>query len=107
MLTHVSDSTFSEEVLNSDMPVLVDFWATWCGPCKMLAPIIEQLSENLSGKVKVVKIDVDKNPQTSMSYEVSSIPTLVLFSKGKSVTKLVGFRPLEQIESSVKGALGL
>ena len=107
MLTHVSDSTFSEEVLNSDMPVLVDFWATWCGPCKMLAPIIEQLSENLSGKVKVVKIDVDKNPQTSMSYEVSSIPTLVLFSKGKSVTKLVGFRPLDQIESSVKGALGL
>lgn len=107
MISHVTDSTFNEEVLNSDMPVLVDFWATWCGPCKMLSPIIEQLSENLGGKVKVLKMDVDQNPVTSMSFGVSSIPTVILFDKGKSVNKLIGFRPLEQIESAVKGSLNL
>lgn len=107
MLSHVTDSTFKEEVLNSDMPVLVDFWATWCGPCKMLAPVIEQLSENLDGKIKVLKMDVDQNPVTSMSFEVASIPTVILFDKGKSVNKLIGFRPLEQIEAAIKGSLNL
>jgi thioredoxin 1 len=107
MITHVSDETFKEEVLNSDIPVLVDFWATWCGPCKMLAPVIEQVSQNLDGKVKVVKLDVDKNPITSMSYEIASIPTVVLFNQGKSVNKLIGFRPLDQIESAVKGTLNI
>jgi thioredoxin 1 len=107
MITHVSDETFKEEVLNSDIPVLVDFWATWCGPCKMLAPVIEQISQNLDGKIKVVKLDVDKNPITSMSYDIASIPTVVLFDQGKSVNKLIGFRPLDQIESAVKGTLNL
>jgi thioredoxin 1 len=107
MIAHVSDETFKDEVLNSDIPVLVDFWATWCGPCKMLAPVIEQVSQNFNGKVKVVKMDVDANPITSMSYEIASIPTVVLFNQGKSVNKLIGFRPLEQIESAVKGTLNL
>lgn len=107
MVTHVTDANFKEEVLNSDMPVLVDFWATWCGPCKMLAPVMEQLSENLDGKVKVLKMDVDQNPITSMSFQVASIPTVIVFDKGKSVNKLIGFRPLEQMESAVKGSLNL
>jgi thioredoxin 1 len=107
MITNVSDETFKEEVLNSDIPVLVDFWAAWCGPCKMLAPVIEQISQNLDGKIKVVKLDVDKNPITSMSYDIASIPTVVLFDQGKSVNKLIGFRPLDQIESAVKGTLNL
>lgn len=107
MISHVTDETFNNEVLNSDMPVIVDFWATWCGPCKMLAPVMDQLSVNLNGKVKVVKLDVDKNPITSMSYDVSSIPTLVVFDKGKSVNKMIGFRPLDQIESTVKAVLNL
>lgn len=107
MISHVTDSTFNEEVLNSDIPVVVDFWATWCGPCKMLAPVIEELSQRLEGKVKVLKMDVDQNPVTSMSFDVSSIPTVILFDKGKSVNKLIGFRPLEQIETAIKGSLNL
>ena len=107
MITLVTDENFKEEVLNSDIPVLVDFWAAWCGPCKMLAPVIEQISENLEGKIKVVKLDVDKNPITSMSYDIASIPTVVLFDQGKSVNKLIGFRPLDQIEAAIKGTLNL
>jgi thioredoxin 1 len=107
MISHVTDSTFNDEVLNSDMPVLVDFWATWCGPCKMLAPIIEELSQKLDGKIKVMKMDVDQNPVTSMSFQIASIPTVVLFDKGKSVNKLIGFRPLDQFEAAIKGSLNL
>jgi thioredoxin 1 len=105
MLTHVTDASFKEEVINSDMPVLIDFWAAWCGPCKMIAPIVEQLSEKFSGTVKVVKMDVDVNPVTSMTYEISSIPTLMLFNKGQAINKFVGFRPLEQLEAAIKGSL--
>ena len=105
MLTHVTDASFKEEVMNSDKPVLVDFWAAWCGPCKMIAPIVEQLSEKMNGTVKVVKMDVDVNPITSMTYEISSIPTLMLFDKGQAVNKFVGFRPMEQLEAAIKGSL--
>lgn len=107
MISHVSDATFNEEVLDSDMPVLVDFWAAWCSPCKMLAPIIEQLSQNFDGKIKVLKMDVDANPATSMSFQIASIPTVMLFDKGKSINKLVGFRPLAQFETAIKGSLNL
>ncbi|EYE89554.1 thioredoxin [Fervidicella metallireducens AeB] len=107
MAKHVTDLTFKEEVINSDIPVLVDFWATWCGPCKMLAPVIEEVSKNLEGQVKVVKIDVDENPQVAGSYGISSIPTMILFKDGAPVGKMVGFRPADQIESAIKGALGL
>jgi thioredoxin 1 len=105
MLTHVTDTSFKEEVMNSDKPVLVDFWAAWCGPCKMIAPIVEQLSEKFNGDVKVVKMDVDANPVTSMTFQISSIPTLMLFDKGEAVNKFVGFRPLEQLEAAIKGSL--
>lgn len=107
MIKHATDLTFQEEVINSDTPVLVDFWATWCGPCKMLAPVIEEVSNNLDGKVKVIKLDVDENPGIAGQFGISSIPTMILFNEGKPVGKLVGFRPAEQIESAIKGALNL
>lgn len=107
MIKHATDLTFQEEVINSDTPVLVDFWATWCGPCKMLAPVIEEVANNLDGKVKVFKLDVDENPGVAGQFGISSIPTMILFNEGKPVGKLVGFRPAEQIESAIRGALGL
>jgi thioredoxin 1 len=107
MIIHASDSTFNEKVLNSDKPVFVDFWATWCGPCKMLAPAIEKVAQSLEGKVDIVKIDVDANPEVSSNYGIASIPTMILFDKGKPVGKLVGFRPAEQIESVIRGALNI
>lgn len=105
MLNHVNDNDFNSEVLTSDKPVLVDFWATWCGPCKMLAPVMETVAENLDPDVKVVKMDIDENPVTPSTYGVTSIPTLILFKGGKPVGQMVGFRPAEQIESLVKDAL--
>lgn len=107
MLDYVYDSNFESIVLNSEKPVLVDFWAQWCGPCKMLAPVIEKVSKSLDGKVDIVKLDVDENPIVSNTYGISSIPTLVLFNEGKPMGKIVGFRPAEQIESIIKGALNI
>jgi len=105
MIDHTSDSNFESRVLNSNTPVLVDFWAQWCGPCKMLAPVLEKVASNLEGTVDIVKIDVDENPVVSSTYGISSIPTLILFNNGKPVGKIVGFRPAEQIEAAIKGAL--
>lgn len=107
MIKHVTDSNFSEEVLKSDKPVFVDFWATWCGPCKMLAPVIEEVAKKLEGEVKIVKLDVDANPETAGRYGITSIPTMLLFKDGEPLGKLVGFRPAEQIEGAIRGALGI
>jgi thioredoxin 1 len=107
MITHVTDDNFKDEVINSNIPVLVDFWATWCGPCKMLAPVVEQVSLNLEGKIKVAKLDIDKNPITTMNYQISSIPTVILFNEGKPINKLIGFRPVDQLESVIRGSLNL
>lgn len=107
MIKHATDSTFQDEVLNSDTPVLVDFWATWCGPCKMLAPVIEEVANNLEGKIRIVKLDVDENPGIAGQFGITSIPTMILFSEGNPVGKLVGFRPADQIEAAIKGALNL
>jgi thioredoxin 1 len=87
---HFTDSNFKNEVLESDLPVLVDFWANWCGPCKMIAPIVEELAGEFKGKIKVGKLDVDTNPQTATYYGVMSIPTLILFKDGKVMDQLVG-----------------
>ena len=86
-----------DEIINGDKPVLVDFWATWCGPCKMLAPTIEELAEELKDEIVVAKLDVDKVQDIAMKYQVMSIPTLVLFKDGKEVKRTVGFRPKAQL----------
>lgn len=92
-----TDQNFETEVLKSDLPVLVDFFADWCGPCKMMAPVIEELAGELKGKVKVGKLDVDENPETAAKYGVMSIPTLILFKKGEVAKTLIGFSSKEEI----------
>ena len=89
----VTDGEFESAVLKSDVPVLVDFWATWCGPCRMIAPIVEQIRVELGDKVKVVKMDTDENPSTSISLGIRSIPTLIIFKDGKPAERTVGYRP--------------
>ncbi len=89
----MTDSNFQQEVLSSDRPVLVDFWAEWCGPCKMIAPIVEELANEYDGKLKVGKVDVDSNQQVSMQFGVRSIPTLLIFKSGKVVEQVIGAVP--------------
>jgi len=92
-----TDQNFETEVLKSELPVLVDFWATWCGPCQMMGAVVEELAKDLEGKVKVGKLNVDENPQAAEKYGVMSIPTLILFKNGEEVKTLVGFRNKEEI----------
>jgi thioredoxin 1 len=89
----VTDSEFENSVLKSEIPVLVDFWATWCGPCRMIAPIVEQIHGELGDKVKVMKMDIDENPATPMSLGIMSIPTVIIFKDGKPAERTVGYRP--------------
>jgi thioredoxin 1 len=89
----VTDAEFESLVLKSDVPVLVDFWATWCPPCRMIAPIVEQIHGELGDRVKVMKMDTDENPSTSMSFGIMSIPTLIIFKDGKPAERTVGYRP--------------
>ena len=93
----VTDDSFTNEVLNSELPVLVDFWAEWCGPCKMVSPIVEELSNEYNGKVKVAKLDVDSNPQTATNYGIRGIPTLLMFKDGSAVDQIVGAVPKTHI----------
>ena len=102
----VTDSTFQSEVLSSSQPVLVDFWATWCGPCRMVAPIVEEIASENNGKLKVAKVDVDANPQTAQQFGVMSIPTLIVFKGGQPVERLVGYMPKAKLLQALSPHLG-
>ena len=101
----VTDSTFKKEVLESDKPTIVDFWASWCGPCRAVGPVFEELSAEYSGKVKFAKLNVDENPKTPTDYGVRGIPTLILFKGGQVVDQVVGALPKGQMENLVKKGL--
>ncbi len=98
----VNDSNFDQEVLKSEVPVLVDFWAVWCGPCKAIAPIIDSVATTYAGKVKIAKMNVDQSTATPMRYRVQAIPTLIFFKDGKPVDQLLGYSPQSVIEEKVQ-----
>ena len=98
---HVTNSTFDAEVLKSDIPVLTDFWAEWCGPCKMIAPVLEEIAEEYDGRIKITKVDVDQSNHMAMQLGVQSIPTLVLFKNGQPVERLVGAMPKDRLLSRI------
>jgi thioredoxin 1 len=100
-IPEVNETTFSAEVLTSQEPVLVDFSAVWCGPCKLLDPIVEQLAKDWAGKIKVVKLDVDNSPNIAMQFQVMGVPTLMLFIGGKSKERIVGYQPKDRILSKL------
>lgn len=100
-ILELNDTNFDQDVLKSETPVLVDFWATWCGPCRAIAPIVEELAKHYEGKVKIGKMDVDKNSATPMRYKVTGIPTLLVFKAGQVVEQLVGYRPKEAIQQAL------
>jgi len=103
----VSDATFDQEVLQSEQPVLVDFWAVWCGPCKAIAPIVDDLATAYAGKLKVVKVDVDRNSATPSRFGIRGIPALLIFNGGKVVDQIVGYAPREVVEEKLNRVLAL
>jgi thioredoxin 1 len=104
-VTEVSDDNFQAEVLEADVPVLVDFWAPWCGPCRMVAPVVEEIASERSGNLKVVKLNIDENQNTAIAYDVMSIPTLILFNHGEVAKKVIGAYPKRKLEAELEPAL--
>ncbi|ASU80670.1 thioredoxin [Actinopolyspora erythraea] len=101
----VDSESFKSEVLNSDKPVLVDFWATWCGPCKMVAPVLEEIASEHEDKITIAKLDIDQNPGVARDYQVMSVPTMLLFSNGEPVKQIVGAKPKDQLLSDISDYL--
>ena len=100
-IIHVTDESFAEDVIGSDIPVLLDYWAEWCGPCKMIAPILEQLADGYEGKIKIAKMDIDANPNTPTQFNVRGIPTLMLFKNGEAVETKVGALSKSQLSAFI------
>ena len=103
--TNITDSSFDDDVLNSDKPVLVDYWAEWCGPCKQIGPSLEEISDEMNGKIIVAKLNIDENPQAASKYGVKGIPTLMLFNKGELASTKVGALPKNKIVEWIKSAI--
>jgi len=102
----VTEATFEQEVLRSEVPVVVDFWAAWCGPCRMIAPIVEELASEYDGRIKFVKVDVDRNPNLAMRYNVMSIPMLAIFRGGQMVGRVIGYMPKAELRRRIEAAAG-
>jgi len=105
MTIEINDASFKSEVTDSEIPVLVDFWAPWCGPCKMIAPVLEEIASEYDGKIKVVKINIDENQTTPSHYGVRSIPTLILFKAGNEVEKIIGAQSKENLKQMIDKSL--
>ena len=105
-VTTISDANFDQEVTSSELPVLVDFWAPWCGPCKMLTPVIEKLADRFDGRLKICKLNTDDNPNTPGKFGVQGIPSLIIFKGGKEIERLVGFMPEAALATKIESLLG-
>jgi thioredoxin 1 len=101
-IDEITSSAFKGEVLESDVPVVVDFWAPWCGPCRMVTPVLEDVSQKMNGKIKFVKLNTDENQKIAMDYQIMAIPSLLIFKNGQEVDRIVGFVPQEQLEADLQ-----